>query len=123
MTPLRFALCAALAWPAIAPAADADWHALNHQGALQAKAHDYAGLHDTLAQLAPAMPGSPTIVYNLAASAAKLGHADEAIAQLTRLADAGLWFDVAADGDFASLKDRTELQALRDRFAANRRAI
>ena len=123
MMSLRLMLCAALAWPAIAPAADADWHALNHQGALQAKAHDYAGLHDTLTQLAPAMPGSPTIAYNLAASAARLGHADEALATLARLADAGLSYDVAADDDFASLADRVEFRALRERFAANSRAI
>ncbi|MCK9688174.1 SMP-30/gluconolactonase/LRE family protein [Scleromatobacter humisilvae] len=123
MTSLRLVLCAALAWPAILPAADADWHALNHQAALQAKAHDYAGLHDTLTQLAPAMPGSPTVVYNLAASAARLGQADESLAALARLADAGLSYDVAADDDFAALADRAEFGALRERFAHNRQAI
>ena len=123
MSLLRLVLCAAFAGPAIATAADADWHALNHQAALQAKAHDYAGLHDSLAQLAPALPGSPTIVYNLAASAARLGHADEALSELARLADAGLSFDVAADDDLASLAGRAEFDALRERFAANRRAI
>ena len=62
LRPAARVLCAALASLAIsqAAAADADWHALNHQAAVQAKAHDYAGLHDTLLQLAPAMPGSPT---------------------------------------------------------------
>ncbi|MEP6504178.1 MAG: hypothetical protein ABJD97_12655 [Betaproteobacteria bacterium] len=105
--------------------ADADWHALNRQAAVQAKAADHAGLHDTLVQLAPAMPGSPTIVYNLAASAARLGHPEEAIAALTRLADAGLFFapDADADADFASLAARADFQALRDRLAANRRAV
>ncbi len=105
-----------------AAAAPADWHALNHQAAVQAKAGDYAGLHDTLVQLAPAMPGSPTIVYNLAASAAKLGHPDEALAALTRLADAGLAYDLAADDDFAALSDRPDFRALRDRLLANKGA-
>lgn len=126
MTILRFAvrvLCVALAPLSASMATDADWHALNHQAGTQAKARDYAGLHDTLTRLAPAMPGSPTIAYNLAASAARLGHADEALADLTRLADAGLSYDVAADDDFAALADNAAFRALRERFANNRRAI
>ena len=116
-------LCAVLALPPIAAAVAADWRALNHQAAAQAKAADYAGLHDTLVQLAPALPGSPTIVYNLAASAARLGHADEAVADLARLADAGLAYDLAADDDFASLAPRADFRALRDRLLANRQAV
>ena len=126
MTFLRFAvrvLLATLAPLSASIAADVDWHALNHQAGAQAKAHDDAGLHDTLIRLAPAMPGSPTIVYNLAASAARLGHADEALAALARLADAGLSVDVAADDDFAALADNAAFSALRERFANNRRAI
>ena len=114
-------LAIALASPAAA-GADADWHALNHQAAVQATAADYAGLHDTLMELAPAMPGSPTIVYNLAASAARLGHPGEALAALTRLADAGLAYDLAADADFASLADRADFRALRDRLLSNKGA-
>ena len=101
-------------------AAPDDWHALNHQAALQARSNDYAGLHDTLVRLAPAMPGSPTIVYNLAASAARLGHPDEAVAALARLADAGLAYDLAADEDFAPLAARADFKALRDRLTANK---
>lgn len=100
-----------------APASD--WRALNRQAAVQAKANDYAGLHDTLAQLAPLMPGSPTIAYDLAATAARLGHVDEALAQLKRLADAGLTYDLAKDDDFASLADRGAFRALRDALASN----
>ena len=107
---------------ATAAAATDDWRALNRQAAVQAKARDYAGLHDTLARLAPAMPGSPTIVYNLAASAAQLGHPDEAVAALTRLADAGLAYDLAVDDDFASLADRADFRALRERLLANKGA-
>ena len=112
-------LALAFASSARATAPD-DWHALNHQAALQAKAADYAGLHDTLVQLAPAMPGSPTIVYNLAASAARLGRPDEAVAALARLADAGLAYDVAADEDFASLAGRADFKAVRERLTANK---
>ena len=108
---------------ATATAASGDWRALNRQAAAQAKARDYAGLHDTLVQLAPALPGSPTVVYNLAASAARLGHPDEALAALTRLADAGLAYDLAADDDFAALADRAEFRALRERLLANKGAV
>lgn len=118
LLPLAFTLAAAAS-----VAAPDDWHALNRQAAAQAKAHAYAGLHDTLAALAPALPGNPTVVYNQAASAAKLGHADEAIAALTRLADAGLAYDLAKDDDFASLAERADFKAVRDRLLANRGAV
>ena len=119
---LPFAFAFALAASATL-AAETDWHALNRQARTQAKAGDYAGLHDTLVQLAPALPGSPTIVYNLGASAARLGHPDEAIAALTRLQDAGLAYDLGADDDFASLAGRPDFQALRDHLMANRNAV
>ena len=115
-------LAIALASMAAASAAP-DWRALNRQARTQAKAGDHAGLHDTLVQLAPAMPGSATVVYNLGASAARLGHADEAVAALTRLVDAGLSYDVAADEDFASLAGRPDFESLRDHLAANKGAI
>ncbi len=121
--PLRRAACIFLlslcATSFAADDAAFDWRALNRQARTQAKAGDHAGLHDTLLQLAPALPGSPTIVYNLAASAARLGHPDDAITALTRLADAGLGYDVSADADFASLAERADFKALRERFAAN----
>ena len=106
-----------------ATAAEPDWRALNHQARMQAKAAEYAALHDTLVQLAPAMPGSATVVYNLGASAARLGHPDEAIAALARLVDAGLSYDVAADADFASLAGRPDFESLREHLAANKGAL
>ncbi len=127
MTFLRRAACLLL--PAIALAslaargAEPDWRTLNRQARTQAKAGDYAGLHDTLVQLAPAMPGSATIVYNLGASAARLGHAEEAVAALARLVDAGLAYDVGADEDFAALAGRPDFEALRAHLAAGRAAI
>jgi sugar lactone lactonase YvrE len=119
---LLSALVAATSFAASdAPPPD-DWHALNRQARTQAKAGDWAGLHDTLLRLAPSLPGSPTIVYNLGASAARLGQADEAVAALTRLQDAGLAYDLAADDDFASLAGRPDFDALRAHLAANRNA-
>ena len=124
MTPLRRAAgLLPLAIALAAHAAEPDWRALNHQAAAQAKAGDDAGLHDTLLQLAPAMPGSATVVYNLGASAARQGQLDEAVAALTRLVDAGLSYDVAADADFASLAGRPDFESLREHLAANKDAI
>jgi len=109
---------------AVSPApSGADWHALNKLAGQQAKAKDYAGLHDTLVRLAPLMPGSPTIAYNLAATAARLGRAAEALGWLTQLADAGLYYDLAKDEDFASLAGSGAFNSLRERLAVNRRAI
>jgi sugar lactone lactonase YvrE len=74
-------------------------------------------------RLAPLLPGSPTIVYNLAATAARLGHVEEALSRLTQLADAGLAYDLAADDDFASLADRPAFRAVSERLNANRHAL
>jgi len=109
---------------AVAPLpSEPDWHALNKRAGQQARAKDFAGLHDTLARLAPSMPGSPTIAYNFAATAARLGRAEQALGRLNQLADAGLWYDLAQDDDFASLAGRADFDALRERLAANRRAV
>ena len=107
--------------PASAPATD--WRSLNRRAGAQAKAGDYAGLHETLVALAPLMPGSPTIVYNLAASAARLGRADEAVGELARLADAGLHYALDKDDDFAALAARADYRAVRDRLARNGAAV
>jgi sugar lactone lactonase YvrE len=115
LLPLAFALASL---PALA--ATDDWRTLNRQAAAQAKAGDDAGLHATLVRLAPALPGSATVAYHLAASAAKLGHPDEAVATLTRLADAGLAYDLARDDDFTSLVERADFQAVRERLRANK---
>jgi hypothetical protein len=109
--------------PASAPAAGADWRALNHEAGLQARAGDDAGLQETLARLAPAMPGSPTIAYRRAATAARLGRPEEALAWLGRLADAGLVYELAADPAFASLAGRADFRSVSARLLANRGPI
>jgi hypothetical protein len=109
--------------PADAPSAPVGWAALNRQARAQAKAGDHAGLHDTLAALQPLMPGNPRIVYNLAATAARTGRVDEALAQLTRLADAGLLYELDGDEDFIALAARDDFHALRDRLRGNGRTI
>ena len=123
MRPLRLLPLAVALAAAAAVAAPDDWRALNRQAAAQAKADDAASLHDTLAQLAPALPGSATVVYRLATSAAALGHADEAVAALARLADAGLAYDLDKDDAFAPLAERADFKALRARLLANGNAL
>ncbi len=94
------------------------WRALRVRAAAQAKAGDTAGLHATLEALAPLMPGSPRITYNLAATEARLGRRDDALQHLRQLADGGLEYDLSADDDFADLAGDPEFRALRQRLAA-----
>jgi len=108
---------------ASAASSPVDGRGLNRQAGRQAKAGDAAGLHETLVALAPLMPGSATVAYNLAATAARLGHADEALGQLRRLADAGLHYELAKDEDFAALAGDPAFRALRDRLAGNAAAV
>jgi sugar lactone lactonase YvrE len=100
-----------------------DWRALNKLAGQQAKAKDFPGLHDTLGRLAPSMPGSPTIAYKLAATAARLGRDQEALHWLARLADSGLSYDLAKEDDFASLGRRADFDSVRERLAANREPV
>jgi len=101
-------------------AAPADWRALNRLARQQAQAEDYAALRDTLLKLAPLMPGSAVVAYNLAASEARLGRGDESLAHLRELADAGLAYDLGRDADFAPLAERADFRAVAARLAPAR---
>ncbi|HXM44072.1 MAG TPA: hypothetical protein VN924_22745 [Bryobacteraceae bacterium] len=79
------------------------WVALNRAARQALEAKDYSKLRDALAELRPLLPGNPTILYNLAASDARLGEAERALAELKDLAGSGLIYDFNAEDDFASL--------------------
>jgi hypothetical protein len=127
MSPSRLValLCIAFASTAIAqpPAADGDWKTLNREARAQAKAGDYAALRVTLAALKRQLPGSPTLAYNLAASAARLGQLEGTLSPLWELRDAGLVYDLDADADFAAMLADPNVKALRDQLAHNRQPI
>ena len=68
------------------------WADLNRAASEAIKANDYGQLKAVLLELRPLMPGNPRVMYNLAASHAKLGDTAAAIAELKQLAASGLLY-------------------------------
>ena len=104
-------------------AAEPRWIALNRAAGEASRAKDYAKLRDALVAMEPLLPGNSRIVYNLACAYARFGQPGTAIAGLSRLAAMGLVYDLAADPDLASLKDRPEFREVEQRMAANRKPV
>jgi sugar lactone lactonase YvrE len=99
------------------------WLVLNHAAGQAAKAKDYPKLRETLRELKPLMPGNPRIVYNLAASDAKLGDRQGALAGLRNLAAMRLIYNFAADPDFASLRSSNEFAAILKTVTDNKKPV
>jgi sugar lactone lactonase YvrE len=114
--------CWLAAW---ASAADTEprWLALNRVAGQAIRDKNYAKLRDTLLELKPLMPGNPRVVYNLAASEAKLGNQQTALRGLRDLSGAGLVYDIAADEDFASLRESGDYAVILKRFAENKKPV
>lgn len=106
-------------------AADSEprWRALNHAARVAIQENNYAKLRETLVELKPLMQGNPRVTYNLAASEAKLGNPDAALAGLQNLADMGLVYDIAADKDFSSLIGKSEFAAILKRIEENKKPV
>ncbi len=114
------AAAAAPAAPAAAPAADPSraWSV----GVAAYERGDYAAYLAAFEGLAKVAPDHPMVMMRLASGYALNGRTAEAIRTLSRLADLGIWTDLAPDGDFKSLTAapdaaglRLRLQALRDK--------
>ena len=116
-------LCLTLAQAPHAQAPEADWHQLNRDARAQAKAGDHAALRTTLQALRRSLPGSPTVAYNLAATAARLGQLEGTLSPLWALRAAGLVYDLGADDDFAAMLADPNVQAVRDQLLANREPV
>lgn len=86
-------------------------------------ARDYATLRDTLLEMLPLLPGNPRIVYNLACANAKLGDSTAALAGLKSLAAMGLFYDIAADEDLASVRTSPGFGAIVRQMAENRKPV
>ena len=99
------------------------WRALNRTAREAVQAKDYAKLRATLLELQPLIPGNPRIAYNLAASEAKLGNREAALTVLRNLAGMGLVYDLAADENFASLRESPEFRDVLARIAQNRKPV
>ncbi len=109
--------------PLLGADTEPQWIVLNRAAGQAAKANDYAALHSTLVELRPLLPGNSRIMYNLAASDARLGHQDAALAELQDLVSAGLIYDFKADDDFASLRGSAEFAAVLRQVDQNRKPV
>jgi hypothetical protein len=74
------------------------------------RGHDYKAFLDASRKIAALAPRSSRALYNLACAYAVNGAKADAAATLDRLARMGLGFDVAADADFAAVKDSPEMK-------------
>jgi hypothetical protein len=99
------------------------WRVLNHAARQAIQENNYAKLRATLVELKPLMPGNPRVTYNLAASEAKLGNPEAALAGLRNLAGMGLVYDLAADKDFSSLIGKSEFAAVLKRIEENKKPV
>lgn len=114
---LVFALSLAAADP------EPRWRVLNHAARQAIQEGNYVKLRETLVELKPLMPGNPRVTYNLAASEAKLGNPEAALAGLRNLAGMRLVYDLAADKDFSSLREKSEFAAVVKRIDENKKAV
>jgi sugar lactone lactonase YvrE len=101
----------------------ARWAELDQEARQATAAGDYRKLRAALAQLAPLMPGNVRVAYNLAASAAKLGDRQAALAGVRELCDMGLVLDLNADRDFDSLRGNEEFDAALRCMERNKRPV
>jgi sugar lactone lactonase YvrE len=99
------------------------WRVLNHVARQAVEAKNYAKLRETLLELKALLPGNPRITYNLAASEARLGNSQAALAGLRNLAGTGLVYDIGGDEDFYSLRESVEYAAILQRFDANKKPV
>jgi hypothetical protein len=85
------------------------------------EAKDYSALRDTLHKLYLMAPGHPGMVYNQGAVEALLGNQAPALDWLRTYAEMGFFWDIAADPDFAALRQSDGFQQVLDRMAENRK--
>lgn len=126
---IRSALAgAALALAAAAGAADPspeapqDFVGLFKAASEARAAGDHARMERALRQALKLRPAHPRAQYELAAALALRGRKNDALDQLRSLARMGLTFDVAADEDFAGLREWDGFKDVRRDFARNRKA-
>jgi hypothetical protein len=118
-------MVSALALGCLLTAADPEprWRVLNHAARQAIQEGNYAKLRQTLLELKPLMPGNPRVTYNLAASEAKLGNVEAALAGLRNWAGMGLVYDLAADKDFSSLSGKSEFAAVQKQIDENKKPV
>lgn len=86
------------------------------------QAKDYKRMEQLLRDALKLRPVHPTATYNLAAALVLGGQKNAGVKELRKLARMGLTFDIAADEDFAGIREWQGFRELRRDFARNARA-
>ncbi len=85
--------------------------------------HDYETFLDNIRTLHDMNPHSPNIMYNMACGYALTGRGDSALMILNTLADDGIDFGAANDGDFASVKNTAKFAEIMKKLARNTESV
>jgi hypothetical protein len=86
-------------------------------------AHDDAAARDDYLRALTLIKGHPDVVFLLARSEAKLGHAAAAVSRLRTIAAMGLAYPIDQDSAFASLRGHADFESVRAAMDANRSAV
>lgn len=70
-----------------------------------------------------ARPNHPRLIYNLASAYATAGESEPVYKSLERLANMGLFFDIAKDADFATFTGSGRFKSIEAKFAENKEAV
>lgn len=70
-----------------------------------------------------ARPNHPRLIYNLASAYATARESEAVYTSLERLANMGLFFDIAKDADFATFTGSGRFKAIEAKFAENKEAV
>ncbi len=97
------------------------WQELRRAARTAGQAKDYSALRDNLRKLYAMAPGHPGMVYNQGAAEALLGNQDAALNWLRLYADMGFAWDIAADPDFAAIRQSEGFKQIEARMAENRK--
>lgn len=87
------------------------------------EAKDYPALRDNLRKLYALAPGHPGMVYNQGAVEALLGNKDAALDWLRLYAEMGFAWDIAAEADFAAIRQSEGFKQIEARMAENRKPV
>jgi hypothetical protein len=103
--------------------APSQWQELRRAARTAREAKDYSALRDNLRKLYALAPGHPGMVYNQGAVEALLGNRDAALDWLRRYAEMGFAWDIAADADFANIRQSDGFKQIEARMAENRKPV
>lgn len=120
---VRIALvCLAAGWLAVVPAAEPQGFVELFKASTQAyDAKDYPRMERLLREALKQRPAHPHATYNLAAALALGGQKNAALKELRKLERMGLSYDIAADEDFAGMREWEGFKEVRRAFTRNGR--